>query len=55
MKVRLEVTVEIDPAKWQDEYRIPLSEVRVDVWNYFEAYVYAAPAIEATDAVVAVR
>lgn len=55
MKVRLVVTVEVDPAKWQDEYGIPLNEVRDDVWNYFASYVYVAPAIEATDAMVAVR
>lgn len=35
MKVRILQTVYVDPEAWADEFGIDVSEVRVDVGNYF--------------------
>lgn len=38
MKVRLTMTVEVDPEAWATEYGIDLKEVRKDVQGYFSSY-----------------
>jgi len=55
MKVRLVVTVDVDPAKWQDEYKVRLSEVGDDVRRYFANHIHHTPAIQHADLEVTVR
>lgn len=55
MKVRLVVTVEVDPALWQAEYGVRSDETRDDVRRYFEAYLVEAPAVEFAGLEVTVR
>lgn len=54
MKVRLTVTVEVDPAEWADAYGVELDEVRADVRNYFTNQVLASAATDAVDFTVRV-
>lgn len=39
MKVRIELTVEVDPAEWAEEYDIHQRGVRVDVQQYVRCLV----------------
>lgn len=53
IKVRIAVTVEVDPAEWAYEYACERSEVREDVRSYFTDLISQAPAI--SDAGLTVR
>lgn len=54
MKVRLTVTVEVDPSAWADEYGCERSEVREDVRSYFTDGIGQFPAIEGASLTVRV-
>jgi BMFP domain-containing protein YqiC len=41
MKVRVRFTVDVDPARWAEEYRVARSEVRRDVQQHVESYAVA--------------
>lgn len=53
VKVRLTVTVEVDPSEWSDVYGCERGEVREDVRSYFTDGISQFPAIE--DASLTVR
>lgn len=55
MKVKVEIVVDVDPAKWVAEFGVARGEVREDVKTYITTAVQCSPAIEATDAEVTVR
>jgi hypothetical protein len=55
MKVRLVVTVEVDPQTWAEEYSVHPEEVREDVRRYFRNAISEAPAIQLAGAEVTVR
>jgi hypothetical protein len=46
IKVRMTVTVELDPAEWANEFGCDTDEVRQDVRDYFANQIGQAPAIE---------
>lgn len=55
MKVRLVVTVEVDPKVWAAEYGPTRRDVREDVKDYFTNHLYMAPAVLYTGLELTVR
>jgi hypothetical protein len=57
MKVRMVVTVDVDPAEWHAEYGVgsDLQTVRDDVKTYFTTHIQAAWAIEPCSLTVNIR
>jgi len=55
VKVRLVVTVEVDPKDWTAEYGAARVDVREDVRVYFTNHLYMAPAVLYTGLEVTVR
>ena len=55
MKVRLVVTVEVDPKAWTAEYGSARRDVREDVKSYFTNHLSMAPAVLYTELEVTVR
>ena len=55
LKVRMVVTVEVDPAVWADEYGIRPEDARADVRSYFADLLHNAPAVDYAEARVTVR
>jgi hypothetical protein len=46
VKIKVEITVDVDPGKWMAEYGCEMSEVREDVRSYIRGNVQDSPAGE---------
>jgi len=55
MKVRMTVTIDVDPETWSEEYGCEPFEVRKDVRDYFTNQVFQAQAVEDAGLTVTIR